>query len=148
VRHQEGKPPEFLPDQVSGVRNGSFWLNGPVSLDLQRQAIKVRPLPNPCLFDREIRPTNRVVDRIDSDKVDRRATRDCVRVRQYKATARVHMKLHMERTILLEREQVVVRIHDLRASRRLDHRSGYRTTLFDVNLQHGFLNVIVERYDE
>ena len=43
-----------------------------VGLDLQREAVEVGALADAGLFDREVRPTHRVVDRVDPHQIHRR----------------------------------------------------------------------------
>ena len=65
----------------------------------------------------EVGATHRVVDRVDPDEVDRGAPRNGVLVGQNESTPLVHVQLQVDRAVLLQREQMVVGIHDLGSPR-------------------------------
>ena len=92
-------------------------------------------------------PEPRIVD-MPARKVHGRALGDLVLVGEDEAPPLVHVELHVEGAILLQREQVMVGIHDLGPGGRLDHGSRHRPGLVDVQLQDALFDVVVEGDDQ
>ena len=69
-------------------------------------------------------------------------------IRQYEAATLVHMQLHLHGALLLKREQVVVRIHDLSTCGRLNHPRSDSTWLVGLQREYTVIDVVIHRDDE
>ncbi len=80
-------------DRVPGIQRS-------VRLDLDRQTVKVGPLADACLPDQEVRPNDRIVDRVDTDQVYRRVLGPLVLLRHHETTTPVDPEVQVERTAI------------------------------------------------
>ena len=80
------------------------------------ETIVVGALANARFGDGEVGATNRIVDRVDANEVDRQAAIDRMLIGLDVAAALVHVQVDVEIAVVLQREQVV------RAGRRCERR--------------------------
>ncbi len=93
---------EVLSNQVGGITNRRLGIHGTVGLHEESQTVEVRPLPDPGFLDREVGPTDRIVDGVDPDQVHGGTPGQLVLIGQDEPAALVHQQLDPELPVLFQ----------------------------------------------
>ena len=117
VRAEVGEVLEVRLRERRRVAHRFFRRDRAVRLDREHETIVVRALANARLGDGEVGATNRIVDRVDANEIDRQAAVDRMLIGLDVAAALVHVQVDVEIAVVLEREEVVARIDDAHAAR-------------------------------
>src|SRR6185437_8636596 len=120
VRAEVGEVLEVRLRKRGRVAHRLFGRHRAVRLDGQYEAIVVRALANARLGDSKVRPTHRIVDRVDADEIDRQPAIDRMLIGLDIAAPLVHVQVDVEITVVLEGEQVMTRVDDANAARGVD----------------------------
>src|SRR3954447_2178608 len=132
-----GEDRQLRDEDLSGLAQRRRRVDRPVGLDVERELVVVRALPDARALDRVRHTAHRREDRVDRDDADRLVGRLVV-LRRAVAAAAADRHVNLELGLLLERRDVHVGVEDLDAGGQVDvlrgdvTRSGHHQRSFDL----------------
>ena len=134
--------------QRGRVGDRVFRRDGAVGLDLDREPVVVGALADAGLGHREVGAADRIVDRVDAHQVHRQRPVGRMHLGLDVAAALVHVQLHGDLAVVLEREQEVVGVLDGDGAVLLDVAGVHRARALAADVEDRVVHVLGEHQGE